>query len=961
MGGNQYLSDIKRQKKYKTTSIALSINVSKKITPKSVISLKRGSSKLSWALTDKKLKTVEAKVSNPKKIEKTDVLNHSQLIYKSVLKNTDITYDIYPEKIQEIITIKKKQENDNISFQIDCGDLKVKVKNKKVYFQTAKGITKYTRLKTTITDDNGVSTTNVKISYNKKKKVLTLTPSKKWWNSAERKFPLEVRTSYTTSNHSRDIKVGAAYAGAPNGSFGYDKSLLLQSGKCVAFVKSSTLPEIKTANVKILAATLNITNETKLTLGAGKTFDVGIHKVKESWSAEKVTYNNQPVYETVASSTTGMQKKGSYQCDVTDIVKDWYAGEKNYGVALVADNTNRTWKARLDRTPSISIRYEIVGFDGAAELKEGEVLTRDVLISGQENYYYFDPEPGVAYELYSEGEIDTQAVIYDNEKKRLGYNDNNGLLKNFRFVSGYNGRRYLKVSTKGTETGTYRLILKKHFAIADPLGEKMQDGYHICWDAIENATSYLVTIYDANGVIDTIETTSTSYEYIYKNNIRGKTLAFTVTPMESKDLIGESSGKIYNTASNSKWQYAKPMTQARERFASAVCNEKLYVLGGIDTASGGSVRTMESYDPDKQVWKSISDYPEEGIYDATMLALGEKLYIFGGQIGTETDGKLIKATYCYNTESGLWTKLADMPEGRSKIPAAACNGKIYLFAKAGSTERIDIYDPAENTWKTNVTADTSINIQAQEVNGRIFVLREGNGSDINSDIISDNTLTSQMYVAEYLPEIGEYANAGAASTIADADSYLSGTVANGKIYMVNDKKTDQIIYYDVYLDKWDKLSVLNLKKEHSNLAVLGGNLYSLGGTMQGFGTIDVTETYNMGNTSITKQLKVTESESYELQINAGNCEEDTDYIVTVHVDPEVIAFSQVSSFLQKEEMKKGQDGIQLIQYAPKEGVIVLRLRGKMENDGTIESCQSIPVIGVKNGNTVIKMFVEKDN
>lgn len=519
----------------------------------------------------------------------------------------------------------------------------------------------------------------------------------------------------------------------------------------------------------------------------------------------------------------------------------------------------------------------------------------------------------------------------------------------------------MKVSTKGTATGTYSLILKKHFAIAEPLGEKMQDGYRICWDAIENAASYLVTIYDANGVIDTVETTYTSYEYIYRNDMRGKTLAFTVTPMGSKDLIGEPSRKIYNTAGNSKWHYGKPMTQARERFASAVCNGKLYVIGGIDTASGGAVRTMESYDPDKQAWESISNYPEEGIYDATMLALGEKLYIFGGQIGTEADGKLIKAAYCYNTESGLWIKLADMPEERSKAPAAACNGKIYLFAKAGSTERVDIYDPAKNTWETNVTADTSINIQAQEVDGRIFLLREGNGSDINSDISSSNTLTSQMYVAEYLPETGEYDNAGTASTIADADCYLSGTVANGKIYMVNDKKTDQIIYYDVYLDKWDKLSVLNLKKEHSNLAVLGGNLYSLGGTMQGFGTIDVTEIYSMGNTSITKQLKVTEGESYEFQINAGNCEEDTDYIVTVHVDPKVLAFSHVSSFLQEEEMEKGQDGIQLIQYAPKEGVIVLRLRGKMENGKTIGSFQSIPVIGIKDENIIVKMLVEKDN
>ena len=57
-----------------------------------------------------------------------------------------------------------------------------------------------------------------------KKKILKVTPDKKWWNSKKRKFPLEIRTTYLTDKHRRDVKVGAAYAGSPNSNYGYDKS-----------------------------------------------------------------------------------------------------------------------------------------------------------------------------------------------------------------------------------------------------------------------------------------------------------------------------------------------------------------------------------------------------------------------------------------------------------------------------------------------------------------------------------------------------------------------------------------------------------------------------------------------------------------------------------------------------------------------------------------------------------------
>ena len=269
------------KKKYQTKSTELTIQVSKKSNKKSVITLKRGSNSISWALKGKKVKSANVKISNPKKSKQTDVLNQNIVSYSKVLKNTSITYNIFPERVQEVITVSKKQKAKKWTFKINAEKMKIKVKGKQVYFKTKKGKKKYQRLHTIVTDANGVSTSKVKVKYNKKKKTLTVTPSKKWWNSKKRKFPMEMRTSYLTDKHSRNVKVGAAYSGAPNGTFTYDKSLLLQANKCIGFTKMTNLAEFSNPNVKIRSASLHILNKKTLKMGAGKTYDIDVHKVKE--------------------------------------------------------------------------------------------------------------------------------------------------------------------------------------------------------------------------------------------------------------------------------------------------------------------------------------------------------------------------------------------------------------------------------------------------------------------------------------------------------------------------------------------------------------------------------------------------------------------------------------------------------------------------------------------------------
>ena len=930
--------------KYKTKATDLSIKVSKKANKKSVVSLKRGKTSLSIALKGKKLKQSKAKISNPKKTTYTDVLNQNKVTYKKVLKNTNVSYDIFPEKVQEIVTVSKKQKNKSFSFKLNT-KLKVKVKGKKVYFKTKKGKTKFTRMSTKITDANGVSTTNVKLFYNKKTKTLKVTPNKKWWNSKKRKFPVEIRTTYLTDKHRRDVKVGAAYAGAPNSNFGYDKSLLLQANKCVAFTKMSTLSELKNQDVQIRDAALHIKNEKTIKLGAGKTFDIGVHKVTQNWNVNKLTYNNRPAYEAGASATVGIQKAGKYQCDVTDIVRAWYAGEANYGVALVADNSNRSYQAKIDRNPYFTVHYEVVGFDGAVELKGNAPVTRSVIKAGQENYYYFDTKLGIAYDIYTDSSIDTQATMYDTAKNQVAYDDNSGLDNNFLFTGAYNGRKYLKVSVKNKGTGDYTLTLKKHFAIPEPTGIKGQDKYTITWNAVENAKEYLICVYDGGKKINDAVVTGTSYDYIYNNETAGKTLGFTVTARENASLAGEASRMVYNTDSRSEWVYTTPMQETRKNASAAALDGKIYVLGGENAT--GSLKTFAVYDTEKKTWESLPEYPgtESGICRAAVFAYNNEIYVIGGQTDTGVTAKLLKSVYAYNTETRQWQKKADLAEGRTNLAYACSKDKIYVWSKAGTTDQAEIYDIKTDTWETAVLPDTSAVIAAASVDNRVFVLKEDG---------------EKMFWQEYLPEDNLFEDVGTVCPFAASDIYGTPVVISGKIYMAKTEETKEVLVYDAYSDEWSRISDMNLTKKDSMLAASGNDIYSIGGELAGFGVLDTVEQYTVKVQTTTKQMAVNQGESYELQVNAGNLKKGQAKIVTVNVNPEEMEIQNASSFETEDALKEGVDGVTLLKYQPKKGVIVLKLTGSLERGESYETYQSIPVEAKITGKTTVEITLTEE-
>ena len=422
---------------------------------------------------------------------------------------------------------------------------------------------------------------------------------------------------------------------------------------------------------------------------------------------------------------------------------------------------------------------------------------------------------------------------------------------------------------------------------------------------------------------------------------------------------------IFSADSRSEWVYTTPMQEGRKNSSVAALGGKIYVLGGESvnektihtgrnvrrsglvakqhsSAMDVSLKSFAVYDTEKKTWESLPDYPgtADGICRAAMFAYNNEIYVVGGQTGTGAAAKLLKSVYAFNTDTKQWQKKSDMAEGRTNAAYAVSKAQLYLWTKAGTTDKAEIYNIKTDTWETAVMPDTSSIIDAASVDNRVFVLKEDG---------------EKMFWQEYLPEDNVFEDAGMECPFAASDKYKASTVIRGKIYMVKEAETKEVLVYDAYAGEWSRISDMNLTKKDSALAASGNDLYSIGGEMPGFGVLDVVEQYTVKVQSTTKEMVVKKGEAYELQVTAGNLKKGETKVVSVAVNPEELQIQNASSFEEEEVLKKGADGVTLLKYQPEKGVLVLKLTGSLERGESYETYQSIPVEGKIDGKTRVEI------
>ena len=102
-------------------------------------------------------------------------------------------------------------------------------------------------------------------------------------------------------------------------------------------------------------------------------------------------------------------------------------------------------------------------------------------------------------------------------------------------------------------------------------------------------------------------------------------------------------------------------------------------------------------------------------------------------------------------------------------------------------------------------------------------------------------------------------------------------------------------------------------------------------------------------------MTINKGEIYELQVTAGNLAKDQSQIVTLSMDPDKLNFQSASSFEEEADLKEGVDGVKLLKYQPKKGIMVLKLTGSMERGNSCEAYQSVPVEAKMDGKTTVEI------
>jgi len=168
-----------------------------------------------------------------------------------------------------------------------------------------------------------------------------------------------------------------------------------------------------------------------------------------------------------------------------------------------------------------------------------------------------------------------------------------------------------------------------------------------------------------------------------------------------------------------------PMPTPRQGAVAGVIEGKLYVAGGCCVSITDPFpffHTLEVYDPATDTWASKAPMPI-AVTAAAGGVIGGKLYVAGG-VASASEGLEQAALQVYDAATDSWSSRAPMPVPNSSMTAGVINGKLYV---TGGTlndfdQALRVYDPIADTWTERAPLlDAGAGMATSVINGRLFV------------------------------------------------------------------------------------------------------------------------------------------------------------------------------------------------------------------------------------------------
>jgi N-acetylneuraminic acid mutarotase len=153
--------------------------------------------------------------------------------------------------------------------------------------------------------------------------------------------------------------------------------------------------------------------------------------------------------------------------------------------------------------------------------------------------------------------------------------------------------------------------------------------------------------------------------------------------------------EVYDPATDS-WSNMEPMPTAVKHYASAVLDDKIYIMGGQIgdyPIPNGTLNLVQVFDPKTNQWSLPARMPINVKYAAGVATTGKyapkRIYVFGGDANNEAyqnasryymyDVDPTNATQVYDPLTDNWSFAASMFSARYNLVAANVNDTLYAI------------------------------------------------------------------------------------------------------------------------------------------------------------------------------------------------------------------------------------------------------------------------------------------
>ena len=205
-------------------------------------------------------------------------------------------------------------------------------------------------------------------------------------------------------------------------------------------------------------------------------------------------------------------------------------------------------------------------------------------------------------------------------------------------------------------------------------------------------------------------------------------------------------------------------------------------------------------------------------YSLTSAVVDGKIYCIGGQTASSSYTNKVEV---YDPATDTWETKSPMPTRRGYLTSEVVNGKIYCIGGLNGTylNTVEVYDPVKDTWETKTSMPTRRHsLTSEVVNGKIYCIG-GHYSD------------SYLNKVEVYDSVTDTWVTGLTSMPTKRDS-LTSVVVNGKIYCIGGFDYSYLTTVEVYdpvKDTWETKSSMPTKRRYLISEVVNGKIYCIGG------------------------------------------------------------------------------------------------------------------------------------